>query len=58
MVSSWDVGLEMLPCWDFPDSQWLRLRASTVGGMGSIPGWGTKTPHAAHGMAKNKQINK
>ena len=52
------MGLEMLPCWDFPDSQWLRLRASTVGGMGSIPGWGTKTPHAAHGMAKNKQINK
>ena len=27
--------------------QWLRLRASTAGGLGSIPGQGTKTPHAA-----------
>ena len=26
--------------------QWLRPRASTAGGMGSIPGWGTKIPHA------------
>ena len=27
--------------------QWLRLPASTVGGMGSIPGRGTKILHAA-----------
>ena len=27
--------------------QWLRLRASTAGGAGSIPGRGTKIPHAA-----------
>ena len=27
--------------------QWLRLHASTSGGMGSIPGLGTKIPHAA-----------
>ena len=27
--------------------QWLRLRASTAGGEGSIPGPGTKIPHAA-----------
>ena len=27
--------------------QWLRLRASTAGGTGLIPGWGTKIPHAA-----------
>ena len=27
--------------------QWLRLHASTAGGTGSIPGWGTKIPHAA-----------
>ena len=27
--------------------QRLRLRASAVGGMGSIPGWGTKIPRAA-----------
>ena len=26
--------------------QWLRLCASTAGGMGSIPGRGTKIPHA------------
>ena len=26
--------------------QWLRLRASNAGGAGSIPGGGTKIPHA------------
>ena len=26
--------------------QWLRLHTSTAGGTGSIPGWGTKIPHA------------
>ena len=26
--------------------QWLRLHASTAVGVGSIPGWGTKIPHA------------
>ena len=26
--------------------QWLRHLASTAGGMGSIPGWGTEIPHA------------
>ena len=26
--------------------QWLRLCTSTAGGMGYIPGQGTKTPHA------------
>ena len=37
--------------------QWLRLRASTAGGMGSIPGQGTKIPHAAlHGQKKEKGI--
>ena len=30
----------------FPAVQWLRLRTSNVGGFGSIPGWGTKIPHA------------
>ena len=25
--------------------QWLRLHASTAGGMGLIPGQGTKMPH-------------
>ena len=26
--------------------QWLRLCTSTVGGVDSIPGWGTKVPQA------------
>ena len=26
--------------------QWLRLRASNAGCVGSVPGWGTKIPHA------------
>ena len=29
-----------------PAVQWLRLRGSTAGGVGLIPGWGTKIPHA------------
>ena len=31
---------------DVYGSQWLRRHASNVGGMGSIPGQGTKIPHA------------
>ena len=34
--------------------QWLRLRASTAGGTGSIPGRGTKIPNDA----RCGQINK
>ena len=26
--------------------QWLQLHASTAGGRGSVPGQGTKIPHA------------
>ena len=26
--------------------QWLRFHSSTAGSLGSIPGWGTKIPHA------------
>ena len=26
--------------------QWLKLHASSAGGAGLIPGWGTKTPHS------------
>ena len=40
--------------------QWLGLHASTAGGMGSIPGQGTKILYATqHGQKKkkNKQIN-
>ena len=32
--------------------QRLRLHASNAGGVGSIPGWGTKIPHAAGSVAK------
>ena len=33
--------------------QWLRRHAPNAGGMGLIPGWGTKIPHAAwHGKKK------
>ena len=31
---------------DFLAVQWLRLHASTVGGIGSIPGQGTKISYA------------
>ena len=35
--------------------QWLRLRASTAGGTGLIPGQGTKILHAMwHGQKKQK----
>ena len=36
--------------------QWFGLRASTAGGMGLIPGWGTKILHAAW-LAKRKKKN-
>ena len=26
--------------------QWFSFSTSNAGGAGSIPGWGTKTPHA------------
>ena len=36
--------------------QWLRLCASNAGGMGSIPGQGTKIPHTIQcGQKKEKQ---
>ena len=36
--------------------QWLRLRTSAAGGAGSIPGRGTKIPHATqHGQKKRKK---
>ena len=35
--------------------QWLRLHASTAGGMGSIPGQGTKIPQAAALQPKEKK---
>ena len=37
--------------------QWLRLCTSTVGGVGSIPGQGTKILHAAQ-PKKKKNVEK
>ena len=35
--------------------QWLRLYAPNAGGLGSIPGWGTKISYAIkHGQKKKK----
>ena len=36
--------------------QWLRLRASTAGGMGSIPSQGTKIPDAVQYGQKKKGL--
>ena len=37
--------------------QWLQLRASSAGGSGSIPGRGTKIPHASwFGKKKKKKM--
>ena len=38
--------------------QWLRLCVSTAGGMGSIPGWGPKIPHAAQRGQRKKKTKK
>ena len=35
--------------------QWLELNDSTAGGPGSIPGWGTKIPHALKPKKKKKK---
>ena len=36
--------------------QWLGLCASTAGGTGLIPGWGTRTPNASWSGKKNLYI--
>ena len=35
--------------------QWLRLHAPNAQGIGSIPGWGTKIPHAVLCGQKKKK---
>ena len=39
----------------YPAVQWLRLRASTAGGMGWIPGQGTRISHVAQRDQKKKK---
>ena len=36
--------------------QWLKLHASTAVGMGLIPRWGTKVPHATVGWLKKNEF--
>ena len=43
---------------DFPAVLWLRLQASTAGGVGSIPGQGTKIPHDTWLSQKKKKKKK
>ena len=38
--------------------QWLELHASTAGGIGSIPSWGTKILQAARHSQKKKPKEK
>ena len=38
--------------------QWLRLHVSDAGGLGLIPGRGTKIPQAMQHGPKNKEINR
>ena len=38
--------------------QLLKFLTSTAGGMRSIPGWGTKIPHATAHRAKKKKKDK
>ena len=41
---------------DFLEVQWLELlQVSSAGGVGSIPGWGTKIPHAVWNGQKIKR---
>lgn len=38
--------------------QWLRLRFSTEGGIGSILGWGTKDSYMLQGTTEKETSNK
>ena len=44
-------------CGDFPSSPVLKTSPSTARGVGSIPGWGAKIPHALQ-PKKNQNIKK
>ena len=51
-------GRDPLKKWkfsDFPGGQWLRLHASISGGVGSVPGQGTKIPYAKWLSKKKKK---
>ena len=44
-INMLNIALKKMISWDFPGDPAV-LCASNAGGMGSIPGWGTKIPHA------------
>lgn len=44
--------------WDFPGGAIVKTLHFYLRGMGSIPGKGTKIPHAAWHGQKNKETNK
>ena len=46
------ILIKKLLCGTFLAVQWLRPRAFTAGGMGLIPGRGTKIPHAVQWQKK------
>ena len=37
--------------WDFPGAPVVKTPPSSAGDVGSIPGWGTKIPHAAQQLS-------
>ena len=42
---------------EFPGGPVVKTPPSNAGGLGSIPGWGTKIPHAIRCSKTNKQTN-
>ena len=44
--------------WDFPGGPVVKTLPSNAGGMGPIPGWGTKIPHAVGCGQKLKKKKK
>ena len=48
-----------MPSWDLPGSPVVKTPSFQCKGAGSIPGWGTKIPHATqHGQKKKKKKKK
>ena len=56
----WDkLGwFQKVPARDFPGGPVVRLCAPNAGGTGSIPGWGTKIPHATWCITWQKKKKK
>ena len=48
--------INILGTWDFPGGPVLKNLPSNAGDAGSIPGWGTKSPHAV-GQLRPEPLN-